>query len=215
MQIQLSRKKGLDPIKLFDSATFLYLFKIQDLDYQRHMTFSFSCSLFWEERWLFTLIIGEIVHHHFLRQMWRDQKVNPKPQTETEEGQTTQRQREKRQKDRQHNGKEKKDKRTDNDLPNTTQKAKDRTKRTPTKTGDERRCSGRVSSSCFTCDTRRLNFLFLVTLTVHWMILFNDFVFCMWLHVFCLLFRILSPVSQLSATEISNKVSKILIKYAG
>jgi hypothetical protein len=46
--------------------------------------------------------------------MWRDQKVNPKPQTETEEGQTTQQQREKRQKDRQHNGKEKKDKRTDN-----------------------------------------------------------------------------------------------------
>ena len=104
-------------------------------------------------------------------------------------GQTTQRQREKRQKDRQHNGKEKKDKRTNNDLPNTTQKAKDRTKRTPTKTGGERRCSGRVSSSCFTCDTHRLNFLFLVTLTVHWMILFNDFVFCMWLHVFCLLFR--------------------------
>ena len=34
---------------------------------------------------------------------------------------------------------------------------KDRVTRTPVKTGDELRCSGRVSSSCSTSDTRRVN----------------------------------------------------------
>jgi len=36
-------------------------------------------------------------------------------------------------------------------------KTKDRVTRTPLKTGGELRCSGRVSSSCFTSDTRRVN----------------------------------------------------------
>jgi hypothetical protein len=38
-----------------------------------------------------------------------------------------------------------------------THKTKDRVTRTPLKTGDELRCSGRVSSSCSTSDTRRVN----------------------------------------------------------
>ena len=41
-----------------------------------------------------------------------------------------------------------------NDLQNTTQKTKDRATRTQLKTGGELRCSGRVSSSCVTSDTR-------------------------------------------------------------
>jgi hypothetical protein len=46
-----------------------------------------------------------------------------------------------------------KDKSTNNDLLNITHKTKDRVTRTPLKTGGERRCSGRVSSSCFTSGT--------------------------------------------------------------
>jgi hypothetical protein len=38
-----------------------------------------------------------------------------------------------------------------------TYKTKDRVTRTPLKTGDELRCSGRVSSSCSTSDNRRVN----------------------------------------------------------
>ena len=47
-------------------------------------------------------------------------------------------------------------KRTSNDLQNITQKTKNRATRTPPKTGCELRGSGRVSSSCSTCDTRRV-----------------------------------------------------------
>ena len=36
-------------------------------------------------------------------------------------------------------------------------RTKDRVTRTPLKTGGELRCSGRVSSSCSTCGTRRVN----------------------------------------------------------
>ena len=38
-----------------------------------------------------------------------------------------------------------------------THKSKDRGTRTPLKTGDELRCSGRVGSFCSTSDTRRVN----------------------------------------------------------
>jgi hypothetical protein len=41
-----------------------------------------------------------------------------------------------------------------------TNKTKDRVTRTPLKTGDEFRCSGRVSSSCSTSDTRRVNLVY-------------------------------------------------------
>jgi len=63
-------------------------------------------------------------------------------------------------KNRQHNGQRKKY--MCNDQQNT-YKTKDRVTRTPLKTGDDLRCSGRVSSSCSTSDTRRVN---LVTYTV-------------------------------------------------
>ena len=46
-------------------------------------------------------------------------------------------------KDRQLSGQKKKDKRTNNDLQNITHKTKDRVTRTPLKTGDEFRCSGK------------------------------------------------------------------------
>ena len=42
----------------------------------------------------------------------------------------------------------KKDKWTNNDIQNTTQKTKDRSTRTPLKASCELRCSGRVGSSC-------------------------------------------------------------------
>ena len=55
------------------------------------------------------------------------------------------------------NIKKKKDKRTNNDLQNTTQKTKDRATRTPLKTGGELMMwSGKVSSSCSTSVTRRV-----------------------------------------------------------
>ena len=55
--------------------------------------------------------------------------------------------------DRQHNGKKKKDKRTNNDLEHTqstkhTHKTKDWVTRTPLQTGDGLGCPGRVGSSC-------------------------------------------------------------------
>jgi len=59
-------------------------------------------------------------------------------------------------KDRQHNAQNKKYKRTNNDLQNITYKTKDRVTRTPPKTGDELRCSERLSRSCSTSGTRRV-----------------------------------------------------------
>jgi hypothetical protein len=52
--------------------------------------------------------------------------------------------------------KKKKDKRTNNDLLNITQKTKDRATRSPIKTGGELGCPERVSRSCSTSDTRRV-----------------------------------------------------------
>jgi IS5 family transposase len=62
----------------------------------------------------------------------------------SEEEQTTQWPKEKEQKDKQRSTKH-------------THKTKDRVTRTPLKTGDELRCSGRVSSACSTSGTRRVN----------------------------------------------------------
>ena len=56
----------------------------------------------------------------------------------------------------QYNGQMKKDKRTNNDLQNITQKTKDQATRTTIKTGDGRGCSGRVISSFSTCGIRRV-----------------------------------------------------------
>jgi hypothetical protein len=48
-------------------------------------------------------------------------------------------------------------KRTNNDLQNITYKSTDRVKQTPLKIGDERRCCRRVSSTCSTSGTGRIN----------------------------------------------------------
>jgi len=60
-------------------------------------------------------------------------------------------------KNKQHNGQKEKDKRNKQRSQNTTQKTKDRVTRTPLKPEGEIKCSGGVSSSCFTSDTRRVN----------------------------------------------------------
>ena len=60
------------------------------------------------------------------------------------------------QKDKQNNGQKKRDKRTNNNLQNTTQKTKDRAARTPIKSVGDLRCSGRESSSCSNTGTRRV-----------------------------------------------------------
>jgi hypothetical protein len=56
--------------------------------------------------------------------------------------------------DRQHNGQNKKDKRTNNELPSI---RKDRVTRTPLKIGGELMCSERLSSSCSTSGTHCVN----------------------------------------------------------
>jgi len=48
---------------------------------------------------------------------------------------------------------------TNNYLQNITHETKDRVTRIPLKTGDERRCSERASSSCSTCGTRRFTLI--------------------------------------------------------
>ena len=76
------------------------------------------------------------------RRVWRYQRGNQNPYIEEE--QTTQWPKEKVQKDKQRSTKH-------------THKTKDRVTWTPPKTGGELRCYGRVSSSCSTSDTRRVN----------------------------------------------------------
>ena len=77
-----------------------------------------------------------------IRIVLRYQRDNHNPYIEEE--QTTQWPKEKVQKDKQCSTKN-------------TYKAKDRVTRTPLKTGDELRCCGRVSSSCSTSGSRRVN----------------------------------------------------------
>jgi hypothetical protein len=77
-----------------------------------------------------------------LRRVWRYQRGNQNPYIEEE--QTTQWPREKVQKDKQRSTKH-------------TYKTKDRVTRTPLKTGGELRCSRKVSSSCSTSGTSRVN----------------------------------------------------------
>jgi hypothetical protein len=57
-------------------------------------------------------------------------------------------------------------KRTNNDLQNILQKTKDRATRTPIQIRGALMCSGRVGSSCFICDTRRVT-LFTNTMIRH------------------------------------------------
>ena len=58
---------------------------------------------------------------------------------------------------KQHNGPKKRQKDRQRPTKNTTQKTKDRATRTPLITGGELRSSVRVSSSCSTSGTRRVN----------------------------------------------------------
>jgi hypothetical protein len=58
--------------------------------------------------------------------------------------------------DRQHNGQKKKNKMTNTDLQNITQKTKDRATRTPIKHEDELRCSGKEGSCCCTYGNRHV-----------------------------------------------------------
>jgi hypothetical protein len=77
-----------------------------------------------------------------LRRILKYQRGNQNPYIEEE--QTTQWSNENKQKDKQRSTKH-------------THKTKDRVTRTPLKTGCDLRCSGRVSSSCSTSDTRHVN----------------------------------------------------------
>ena len=77
-----------------------------------------------------------------LRRVWRYQRVNQNPYSEEE--QITQWPKERGKKDKQRSTKH-------------TYKIKDWVTRTPLKTGDELRCCWRVSSSCSTSYTRRVN----------------------------------------------------------
>ena len=83
-----------------------------------------------------------IAFYSVFRRAWRYQKGNQNPYIEEE--QTTQWPQEKVQKDKQRSTKH-------------TYKTKDRVTRTPWKTGGELRRSGRISSSCSTSGTRRVN----------------------------------------------------------
>jgi hypothetical protein len=57
---------------------------------------------------------------------------------------------------RKHNGQKKKDRRDKQRSRKHTYRTKDRITRTPHQTGDELRCFGRVSSSCYISDSRRV-----------------------------------------------------------
>jgi hypothetical protein len=59
-------------------------------------------------------------------------------------------------------------KRTNNDLQNYTNRTTNRVTRTPPKTWGELRCSGRVSSSCPTGITRRVNLIINLVISLEW-----------------------------------------------
>jgi hypothetical protein len=89
----------------------------------------------------------EMYHHwaqFITRRVWRYQRSNQYPYIEEE--QTTQWSKEKVEKDKQRSTKH-------------TYTTKDRVTRTPLKIGDELGCSGRVSSSFSTSDTRRVKLI--------------------------------------------------------
>jgi hypothetical protein len=88
----------------------------------------------------------------YARRVWIYQRGNQNQQIE---GQTTQRQ-------------NKKDKRINNDLQSTTHKTEDRVTQAPLKLGDEIMCSCRVSSSCSTSGTRRVNLVTTLVICYEW-----------------------------------------------
>jgi hypothetical protein len=86
--------------------------------------------------------VRETISTWIIKRVWRYQSGNQNPYIEEE--QTTQWPKEKVQKDKQRSTKHK-------------YETKDRVTRTPLKTGGELMCSGRVSISCSTSDTHRVN----------------------------------------------------------
>jgi hypothetical protein len=86
------------------------------------------------------------------RRVWRYQKANQNPYIEE---QTTRWPKEKVQKDKQRSTKH-------------TYKTKDRVTRTPLKTGGELMCPWRVSSSCSTSDTHRVNLVTNLVISHEW-----------------------------------------------
>ena len=91
-------------------------------------------------------------HSVVSRRVWRYQRGNHNPYIEE---QTTQWPKVKVQKDKQRSTKH-------------TYKTKDRVTRTPLKTSGELRCSGRVSSSCSTSGTRRVNLVTKPVISREW-----------------------------------------------
>jgi hypothetical protein len=87
-------------------------------------------------------VTRSLIHTIFKKSLKIPKGGNQNPYIEEE--QTTQWTKEKGQKDKQRSTKH-------------TYKTKDRVTRTPLKTRGERRCSGRLSSSCSTSGTRRVN----------------------------------------------------------
>jgi hypothetical protein len=92
-------------------------------------------------------------HVVVIRRVWIYQRGNQNPYIEEE--QTTQWPKEKVHKDKQRSTKH-------------TYKTKDRVTRTPLKTGGELRCYGRVSNSCSTSGTRRVNLVTNPVLNREW-----------------------------------------------
>ena len=88
-----------------------------------------------------------------LRRVWRYQRGNQNPYIEEE--QITQWPKEKWQKDKQRSTKY-------------SHKTKERVTRTPQKTGGELRCSRRVSGSCPTSGTRRINLVTIPVISPEW-----------------------------------------------
>ena len=109
--------------------------------YKMYVHWNNQIVLYYSVKQSFPFETSDITNNSW-RRVWRYQRGNQNPCIEEE--QTTQWQKEKVQKDKQRSTKH-------------TYKTKDRVTRTPLTTGGELRCSGRVSSSCSTRGTRRVN----------------------------------------------------------
>jgi len=116
---------------------YLQLFVGGLMSYLRYLCLSAYCGLQHILCCVFVLFFFVLV-----QRVWRYQRGNQNPYIKEE--QTTKWPNEKGQKDKQRSTTH-------------TYKTKDRVTRTPLKTGRELRCSGRVSSSCSTSGTRRVN----------------------------------------------------------
>ena len=101
----------------------------------------------------------------FLEQSWAEGDHRDKEQFEDTKGAIRIRI---SKKNKQHNGQKKKVQKDKQRSTKHTYKTKDRVTRTPLKTGGELRCSGRVSSSCSTSGTRRINLVTNLVISREW-----------------------------------------------